>query len=146
MKKPILLAIVAYQRYISPYKGFHCAFHAHTGRQTCSGYGYRVFERYGTVNGARLLRRRLAACGAAARVRHGARTSSGLGNRQAGFIDCDCIPGDLLDKKLLECGCDACDLFSEGKRKRLADWSCTDWLILLFVLAITAVIIYLILQ
>jgi uncharacterized protein len=150
MKKPVLLAIIAYQRYVSPYKGFHCAFHAHTGRETCSGYGYRVFARYGTVRGWGLLRRRFGACSAAAQVLQaeaGARKVA-ASNRQAGFLDyggCD-VPGcDVPDCKLSKAG-DVCDclgnildifdIADEAKKRSKKEWDCADWLNALFILAL----------
>jgi uncharacterized protein len=40
-------AIGAYQRYISPYKGFCCAYRAHTGKRSCSAYGRAVVQKLG---------------------------------------------------------------------------------------------------
>ncbi|WP_410499422.1 membrane protein insertion efficiency factor YidD [Chitinibacter sp. S2-10] len=57
-----LLLIRIYQRYISPYKGFHCAYRCHTGRASCSALGYRVIRRFGAVGGIALLRMRLKRC------------------------------------------------------------------------------------
>lgn len=56
-------AIRAYQRHLSPRKGFVCAFRAHTGRDGCSAYGLRVIGRYGLLRGLALLRSRLGDCG-----------------------------------------------------------------------------------
>lgn len=152
MKKPILLAITAYQRFVSPYKGFHCAFHAHTGRDTCSGYGYRVFARYGTVRGWRLLRRRFGACSAVARVHYApaaARTLTPSG-RQGGFIDCGGCdgPGDAGNA----CDClsgigdigDCCSRANKAKDKSCSDWDCADWLTFMVVLALIAGALYLV--
>ena len=44
-------AIGAYQRYLSPYKGFCCAYRAHTGRASCSALGARVIRRHGLLAG-----------------------------------------------------------------------------------------------
>jgi putative component of membrane protein insertase Oxa1/YidC/SpoIIIJ protein YidD len=104
MKTLLLLAIRAYQRHLSPHKGFRCAHHVRTGRGSCSGYGHRVITRFGAVTGLRLLRRRLAACGALAREeeQRGRRFAPPQRNardprREGGFLDgCD--------------GCDGCDL------------------------------------
>ncbi len=156
MKKPILLAIVAYQRFVSPYKGFHCAFHAHTGRDTCSGYGYRVFARYGTVRGWRLLRRRFGACSAAARV-HYAQLAARKANRfnpQAGFVDCGgCdAPGCDLPDVGNACDClsglgdigDCCSSADKAKNKSCRDWDCADWLTFMVVVALIAGALYLV--
>jgi len=37
-----LWAIRAYQRHLSPWKGFRCAYRVLTGRDSCSAYGYKV--------------------------------------------------------------------------------------------------------
>jgi uncharacterized protein len=42
-------AIGAYQRYISPYKGFCCAYRAHTGKRSCSAYGRAVVQKLGLL-------------------------------------------------------------------------------------------------
>lgn len=42
-------AIGLYQRYVSPYKGFCCAYRAQTGRRSCSAYGKTIATRLGFV-------------------------------------------------------------------------------------------------
>jgi putative component of membrane protein insertase Oxa1/YidC/SpoIIIJ protein YidD len=59
-----LAAIRGYQRWISPYKGFHCAYRVHTGCASCSALGHRVIRRFGVWDGLPLLRERMARCGA----------------------------------------------------------------------------------
>jgi len=93
MAKALALAAIRfYQRAISPRKGFHCAYAAHTGRGSCSALGYRAIQRYGVWRGLFLLDARLHRCGAAHR-HSGAR---GALARQAGFLDCGGCdgPGD----------------------------------------------------
>lgn len=63
----MLSLIRTYQRYISPHKGFCCAYRCQTGRQSCSSLGYRAIQKYGTVRGLAVLRRRLYLCGVAYR-------------------------------------------------------------------------------
>lgn len=67
MRAAALGAIRLYQRWLSPYKGFSCAYHAHTGRRSCSQLGYRAIRRFGVAGGWRLLRQRTALCGVAHR-------------------------------------------------------------------------------
>ncbi|ATD62555.1 MAG: membrane protein insertion efficiency factor YidD [Janthinobacterium svalbardensis] len=73
-----LWAIRAYQRYVSPRKGFSCVYRVLTGGTSCSNYGYRVIARHGLRPGLVLLQRRLCACGAAraARPRRGIATAT----------------------------------------------------------------------
>ncbi len=99
-----LRAIGLYQRWISPYKGFRCAYAAHTGCASCSVLGARAIRRYGLRQGLSVLDARLLKCGVAHR-RYQARPGAAL-RGQAGFLDCDCG------------GCDmpgSCDLPSPGK-------------------------------
>lgn len=64
----LLLAVIrAYQRYLSPYKGFGCAYRVHTGRASCSALGYRAVRRHGVFTGLCLIRRRTSLCGVAHR-------------------------------------------------------------------------------
>lgn len=67
MKTLLLWAIRVYQRHVSPYKGFRCAYRAHTGRAGCSALGYRAVRRHGALAGLVVLRRRLHRCGVAHR-------------------------------------------------------------------------------
>lgn len=125
MKAIALFAIKAYQRYISPHKGFCCAYRAHTGYSSCSTLGYRAIRRYGVLPGITVLQQRFKRCSAAYQQRlalmrhsqhHRLRHSS-----QQGFCDvpCDCpsfdMPCDTPSCNsvqhfcdFLDC-CDACD-------------------------------------
>jgi putative component of membrane protein insertase Oxa1/YidC/SpoIIIJ protein YidD len=84
MQSLALSAIRAYQRYLSPHKGFACAYRVHTNCASCSALGYRAIRRHGLVGGIAVLRMRLYRCGVAAR-----RFASApqLRSRQAGFCD-----------------------------------------------------------
>lgn len=59
-------AIGVYQRYVSPYKGYCCAWRVHTGGPSCSAWGRRVMGRFGVVVGWALLMRQFRRCQAAA--------------------------------------------------------------------------------
>jgi putative component of membrane protein insertase Oxa1/YidC/SpoIIIJ protein YidD len=118
MKTLALAAITLYQRYLSPYKGFVCAFRVHTGRDGCSAYGKRVIARYGLRQGLTLLRRRLAACSDVHHHQPPARTSMRY-RAQAGHCDpgCDvphlsCDSGDAC--KAVDLFTNCCDLSSCG--------------------------------
>jgi putative component of membrane protein insertase Oxa1/YidC/SpoIIIJ protein YidD len=60
------LCIEGYRRYISPHKGYRCAYHAATGRRSCSRFAQQAIRKCGVWNGARLLRRRFERCALAA--------------------------------------------------------------------------------
>lgn len=105
MKFIALFAIRFYQRAISPYKGFRCAYAACSGRASCSALGYRAIRRFGVWHGLAVLDRRLEKCGVAAR-RNRPPTRAALG-QQAGFVDCSCDVGSC---DLPSCDLPSCDL------------------------------------
>jgi putative component of membrane protein insertase Oxa1/YidC/SpoIIIJ protein YidD len=125
MKTIALLAIKAYQRYISPRKGFCCAYRAHTGYSSCSTLGYRAIRRYGVLPGIAVLQQRFQRCSAAhqqhlalSHNQHHLRHSS-----QQGFCDasCDCpsvdMPCDMPSSDAAQNFCDVLDCCDCG------DWS-----------------------
>lgn len=97
MRRVALAAIRFYQRYISPYKGFRCAYRVHTGCASCSVLGYRAIRRHGVVAGLSLLRKRTQRCGVAHREM--VSTTRRTFRKQYGFCDMGC---DLP----VDCGCD----------------------------------------
>ena len=61
--------IGVYQRYISPRKGFCCAYRVrHRSRDSCSQYARRAISKLGLLPGVRLLRRRFDKCRHASQV------------------------------------------------------------------------------
>lgn len=83
-----LWAIRFYQRFISPRKGFRCAYAAHTGCASCSALGYRAIQRYGVWRGVAVLNGRLEKCSLAYQRYQPQSTMRALG-QQGGFLDCD---------------------------------------------------------
>ena len=67
MRYLALASIRFYQKFISPYKGFGCAYRIHTGCASCSALGYRAVRRHGVVTGFFILRERTYKCGVAHR-------------------------------------------------------------------------------
>ncbi|RPI39746.1 MAG: membrane protein insertion efficiency factor YidD [Betaproteobacteria bacterium] len=62
MRPVLATAILAYQRYVSPFKRFRCAYAVlHRGR-SCSAYGLRLSGRVGLLNFLRLMSRRVRKC------------------------------------------------------------------------------------
>ncbi len=120
----IALAIIRfYQRYLSAYKGFSCAYRTHTGRSSCSVLGYRAIRAYGVWHGLGILRKRTHLCGVVHR-RHRMLPRLALA-KQRGMCDVGCdLPCDGGDCDLpksfrfsnllngLSCldMCDACSL------------------------------------
>ena len=106
-KRLALWAIRAYQRYLSPWKGFSCAYRVLAGRDSCSAYGYRAIARHGLRIGLPLLQRRLRACGERHRQHlalHPQARRSARRQAQAGYCDCD-VP-------MVDCACDCADVAS----------------------------------
>jgi putative component of membrane protein insertase Oxa1/YidC/SpoIIIJ protein YidD len=97
MRQLALFSIEVYQRYLSPHKGFCCAYRAHTGRRSCSALGYRAIRRYGVVDGMAVLRQRLRKCGVVHRRHHMQRQRGALRSQRG-----DCDPG-------CDASCDGCD-------------------------------------
>jgi len=58
----VKLGIVAYQKYISPHKGYRCAHRALHGSWSCSEYVKRMVDRYGVRKGFKLAILRFQAC------------------------------------------------------------------------------------
>jgi putative component of membrane protein insertase Oxa1/YidC/SpoIIIJ protein YidD len=119
---PMLISVVLkgirlYQRYVSPRKGFACAYRIHTGGQSCSSFGFRAIERHGLTRGLKLLRRRLDLCAwHHYRERNAALARPPAVVRQAGFVylgsDDGCAPGCSLGECALaeNCACDVCEI------------------------------------
>lgn len=128
MRRFALFAIHCYQRYISPYKGFRCAYSVHTRCASCSSLGYRAVRRYGVLGGLSILRKRTYLCGVAHRrfaVQSRRPLRSQRGDCDMGcdapvdsHCDCDMPSGRSLAKSLdfVDC-CDFVDC-DGPKRKR----------------------------
>lgn len=126
MKKIIIYSINLYQKYISPYKGFSCAYGVATGKITCSCYGKKVFERFGVIKGYRLLKRRFKDCAICSNELKKRReeirklqSTYSLNNSQRGDIDAGCI------EALFDGACDfACDLGCDKAEKETKECFC----------------------
>jgi putative component of membrane protein insertase Oxa1/YidC/SpoIIIJ protein YidD len=61
-KNFIIYLIIIYQRFISPYKGWHCIHAQIFGGATCSNYGLYVINENGVFAGLKLLQKRFEEC------------------------------------------------------------------------------------
>ncbi|RVU43070.1 membrane protein insertion efficiency factor YidD [Rubrivivax rivuli] len=114
-----LLAIRLYQRWISPTKGFSCAYRVHTGRSGCSELGYRAIRRYGLLGGADVLNVRLALCSDCHAER---KAISSKRRAQLGSCDPPCdIPCDGKDARCLDGLCDCLDCVDCDWKKKTND-------------------------
>ncbi|MEQ1529821.1 MAG: membrane protein insertion efficiency factor YidD [Methylococcales bacterium] len=94
-------AIGFYQRYLSPYKGFCCAYRAHTGGHSCSAYARIINRRLGAFALLRAMPRQFARCRAAyeALTKDPARTKPrNRQNKKSRWYDnCDCSGCNAID-------------------------------------------------
>jgi len=121
MRDAALAAIGIYQRYISPHKGFCCAYRAHTGRAGCSALGARAIRRWGVRRGVAVLKLRLKRCGEAHRRCAGNRprlaAAGQRGDCDLGFVPDDGGCCDATDA----CDCSGCDLPARQNKPRAQD-------------------------
>ncbi len=116
-------AIGMYQRYISPHKGFCCAYRVHTGRRSCSAYALGIVDKVGALALFKALPRQFARCKAAAlavalakiaeekRDHWGEACDSSF---DIGEIACDCSDSLNLGDGLGSCGDGAASGCAEG--------------------------------
>jgi putative component of membrane protein insertase Oxa1/YidC/SpoIIIJ protein YidD len=99
-----------YQRYVSPHKGFSCAYRVLHRRRSCSEYIKRALARYGPVAAVALAKRRFAACRLAAERIHAPAEDRDRERRRpdGGYCPLDCS-ADVCTLGLDACGTAACD-------------------------------------
>ncbi len=99
-------SIIGYQRYLSPYKGFCCAYHHETGKDSCSAYALRVVRRKGALALFTALPRQFARC-REAYLMFLTRQQKQLGqqDKKGIFNVCDaCDPCIFCDIDVCDCG------------------------------------------
>jgi uncharacterized protein len=117
MRHLAVRCIHLYQRWLSPHKGFQCAYRVATGRDSCSAFAVRSISRVGIFIGLRLIRGRFRKCAAAYRihVQHGGKAHQAFfdhSGHQSGH--CDLPIGDFIDAcdwgtPTGDCLCSACE-------------------------------------
>jgi putative component of membrane protein insertase Oxa1/YidC/SpoIIIJ protein YidD len=101
----VAVCIEMYQRFLSPYKGFRCAYRARTKRASCSEFAKRVALRRGVAALPALLRERFKRCAVAARAMAHRRSEKGerrRGSSSSAFDGC----GDAAGEACVHGGCD----------------------------------------
>jgi uncharacterized protein len=120
LRQLAVLAVLFYQRWISPRKGFSCSYRIHTGRSSCSALGLRAIRRYGILQGVLLLRRRTDLCGVAHRRFTTSQTPMWrLKERGSCDFPCD-VPCDGN-------GCDMPKVNLKGCTDHVSCCDCCDW-------------------
>lgn len=113
-----------YQKYISPYKGFSCAYSLGTGGLSCSAYGKLVISKYGVNKGYSLLKRRFSDCKFCSEklTQNKIEKRKKANLKQAGFGDCGGCDLPSCDVSCQSCdfhlnrvtdSFDSCNFFSE---------------------------------
>jgi len=126
MRFIVLKLIRLYQRFLSPLKGYSCAYRVYTGKESCSAYGYQAIERYGVMTGYQLIRRRMYKCTHVFELNHNHHsTRSSISRFQSGYCDggCDgdCDASDCSGACDTLSGCapvESCDLSSNKKESK----------------------------
>jgi putative component of membrane protein insertase Oxa1/YidC/SpoIIIJ protein YidD len=100
--------IGVYQRYVSPYKGFCCAYRARTKRRSCSAYAKTVIDRLGTRALLSAMPRQFARCKAAYLALAASAVAGSLPpdepqRKRSWWEYCDCNPCDCLSLGDLPC-------------------------------------------
>lgn len=99
LARPSIALINGYQRYLSPRKGFSCAYRIYYQDSTgCSGYAKRAITENGLLRAIPLIRKRFADCKAAAVAMSNANEEDDQNrprrsNRQRLFNGFDCLTG-----------------------------------------------------
>ena len=127
MRYLALQLITAYQRYVSPHKGFCCAYRTLTGRVSCSGYAAKAICRSGVLLGVRLTLRRIRRCSIAyaaisARPQGSGHLADGLrlqrGHCDLPVGDCHAPDGWEVADCAGNCASGPCDFWTPGRKKR----------------------------
>ena len=96
MKMAVLFLIGLYQRYISPYKGYSCAYRKVTGRRSCSEYARYAIRRRGLLVAFQLQRRQFIRCAEAAAKVGSRRRHPGKRPKWFDWCECgSCLPWDI---------------------------------------------------
>lgn len=89
-----LKLIEGYQKYISPRKGFSCAYRILYNRESCSQYVKRQIREQGLINAIPLIRQRFLACKSA---------SLAFNNRTRSVANKDCFAGGTPNNCIVFC-------------------------------------------
>jgi uncharacterized protein len=130
MRIVALRAIHAYQRYISPHKGFCSAYRSITGRLSCSNFSARAIEKTGTIAGIRLTFRRMWRCSSVhAKFQSSVHRTTRLGerlNHQSGHCDlpiegCHVSDASSLADCASNCVPSPCDIWTPKRKRKKED-------------------------
>jgi uncharacterized protein len=103
------ISIGAYQRYLSPHKGFCCAHRAHTSKRSCSAWGRAILQKLGFFAFLAFLPKQFERCKLAYATIIAQRHSKTVEHKKkSDYLDCN--PCDLIDAASnLPCDAVPCD-------------------------------------
>lgn len=107
--------IKGYQKYISPKKGFSCAYRVLNGRESCSQYVKRQIREQGLVSAIPLIRQRFQACKSASLVLNTRTRSNGNKDCSMGSVPSNCFVFCTPDD--FETAASCCSAFSDANRR-----------------------------
>jgi uncharacterized protein len=135
MRIVALRAIHAYQRYVSPRKGFCCAYRSITGRLSCSNFSARAIEKKGIIAGIRLTFRRMRRCSSVHAEFHSfVHQVTRLGehlDRQSGHCDLPiegCASDALSQAECATCVPSECYIWTPKRKEKKPDERVSDGL------------------
>jgi uncharacterized protein len=130
-----LRAIHAYQRYVSPHKGFCCAYRSITGRLSCSNFSARAIEKTGIIAGICLTFRRMRRCSSVyAEFHSSVHRTTRLGehlNHQSGHCDLPiegCASDALSQADCATCVPSECYIWTPKRKEKKPDERLSDGL------------------
>ena len=121
MKLFALYLIRFYQRWLSPHKGFVCAYRHHTGCGSCSALGHRAIRLFGVWKGIAVIRARLVQCG---RIYEKHRKKTSLSRHlhaQRGDCDLDCGGCDGVGCDVPDFDCNVSKCWPKGSALDIAE-------------------------
>jgi len=99
-----LAVIGGYRRYVSPHKGFCCAYRVHSGKRSCSAYAQAIVKRLGAFALRTAMPRQFERCKVAFAALQKKKEEEKRKDRKW-WENCDCNPCDAVDCVDLPCDC-----------------------------------------
>ncbi|MBS0260533.1 MAG: membrane protein insertion efficiency factor YidD [Planctomycetes bacterium] len=101
----VVTLIAGYQRFISPYKGFHCAYRLRHGGAGCSEFARQAIREQGLWRGWRMIRQRFRDCALAAQQQRNVESEGQSSNGMSAQAAKHCL-GSGCDLSSVACsGC-----------------------------------------
>ena len=96
INKTAIAAITGYQKYISPRKGFSCAYRVLHNTDSCSQYIKKLITKYGIIDAIPLANQRFKSCKNASLILHSETQKKQRPCQNLMSQKCQCKPEDIL--------------------------------------------------